>query len=83
MRFIDHLKDTLKKEDNISITENGAVGYRTTGKALLDLNFQVSSLRNQDEQTIRKKFAVVFYENKLLAVKWLFYAGDVREGLGE
>lgn len=83
MRFIDHLKDTLKKEDNISITENGAVGYRTTGKALLDLNFQVSSLRNQDEQTIRKKFAVVFYEDKLLAVKWLFYAGDVREGLGE
>ena len=83
MEFINHLKNTLNKNNNISITENGAVGYRTTGKALLDFNFQVSSLRNQDEQTIQKKFAVVFYEDKLLAVKWLFYAGDVREGLGE
>lgn len=83
MGFMDHLKDTLDKDYNRSITENGAVGYRTTGKKLLDLNFQVSSLRNQSEQEVEKRFADVFYENQLLAIKWLFYAGDVRGGLGE
>lgn len=83
MEFMDHLKNTLDEDYNKSITENGAVGYRTTGKKLLDLNFQVSSLRSQSEQEVRDKFTDLFYEDKLLAVKWLFYAGDVREGLGE
>ncbi len=83
MEFMEHLKNTLETDNNISITENGAVGYRTTGKKLLDLNFQVSSLRNQSEQKIEEKFTEVFCEDKLLAVKWLFFAGDVREGLGE
>lgn len=83
MGFMEHVKDTLNKDYNKSVTENGAVGYRTTGKKLLDLNFQVSSLRNQNEQEIKNKFTDIFYEDKLLAIKWLFYAGDVREGLGE
>ena len=83
MGFMEQLKDTLNKDYNKSVTENGAVGYRTTGKKLLDLNFQVSSLRNQNEQEIKNKFTDIFYEDKLLAIKWLFYAGDVREGLGE
>lgn len=83
MKFIDHLKTTLNEDDNSSMTENGAIGYRTTGKKLLDLNFQVSSLRNQSEQEIMDKFTDIFYEDRLLAVKWLFFAGDVREGLGE
>lgn len=83
MNFMNHLKKTLNEEFNISITEKGAAGYRTTGTKLLDINFQVSSLRNKSEQEITDRFADAFYENKLLAVKWLFYAGDVREGLGE
>lgn len=83
MSFMDHLKKTLNEEFNISMTENGAAGYRTTGKKLLDLNFQVSSFRNKSEQEVTDRFLDVFYEDKLLAVKWLFYASDVREGLGE
>ncbi|MCX4267699.1 MAG: DUF2828 family protein [Lachnospiraceae bacterium] len=83
MSFMDHLKETLDSDYNVSITENGAVGYRTTGKKLLDLNFQVSSLRNQSEQEVENRFAEVFCENPMLAIKWLFYAGDVRGGLGE
>ena len=42
--FMDHLTETLKTDSNLSITENGAIGYRTTGKKLLDMNFAVSSL---------------------------------------
>lgn len=83
MDFMSNLKKTLGEEFNVSVTENGAIGYRTSGKELLDINFAVSSLRNETETQVQKRFAKAFYENKLLAIKWLFYAGDVRGGLGE
>lgn len=75
--------DELKKELNTSITENGAVGYATTGKALLDFNFKVSSYRSKSEKDIVIDFKKVWYENNELALKYLFYARDVRGGLGE
>lgn len=81
--FMESLKETLNEDFNVSVTENGAVGYRTTGKELLDINFAVSSMRNMNEQQIVGKFVKTFYENKLLAVKWLFYVRDAREGVGE
>ena len=81
--FMDNLKETLNEDFNTSITENGAVGYRTTGKALLDINFSVASMRSMSEDKIIDKFVKTLYEDKLLAVKWLFYARDAREGIGE
>lgn len=83
IKFLNAMKKTVNREYNVSITENGALGYRTTGKELLDINFSVSSMRNMSEQKIIDKFVKTFYEDKLLAVKWLFYAADVREGMGE
>ena len=81
--FMNNLKETLNEEFNTSVTENGALGYKTSGKELLDINFSVSSMRNMNEIDIVDKFVKAFYEDKLLAVKWLFYARDVREGIGE
>lgn len=81
--FMDGIKSTLDNEFNQSVTENGAVGFRTTGKALLDLNFAVASLRSASEQDIFKRFSKAFFEDKMTAMKWLFYARDVRGGLGE
>lgn len=81
--FINDLKETLNEDFNYSVTENGALGYRTTGKELLDMNFAISSMRNMSEQDIADRFAKVFYENKLYAIKWLFYARDIRGGIGE
>ncbi len=82
--FMDSVKDTLNGDNhNVSITENGAVGYRTTGKKLLDLNFAVASLRSTSEAEIANRFSKAFFEDKLTAMKWLFYARDVRGGLGE
>ena len=81
--FMENLKRTIGEDFNESVTENGAVGYRTSGKELLDLNFAVSSLRNETSEHIKQRFAKAFFENKLLAIKWLFFAGDVRGGLGE
>lgn len=83
MSFMDSLKNTLNNSFNSSRTENGAVGYRTTGKQLLDLNFAVSSLRNAPDEAVAGRFIKAFYEDKMTALKWLFFASDVRGGLGE
>lgn len=83
MGFMHKLKDVLNYEYNTAVTENGAIGCRTTGKALLDFNFAVSSLRNASPEEIVHQFVKAYYEDALLAIKWLFFAGDVRQGLGE
>lgn len=83
MEFMNAIKNTLENEMNISITENGAVGYKTTGKELLDLNFAVASLRSMSDHEVAKRFRKAFCEDNILAIKWLFYARDAREGLGE
>lgn len=83
MDFTTAMANTLNEDYNVSVTENGAVGYRTTGKALLDLNFSVASLRSASEAEIASKFVKAFFEDKRAAMKWLFFARDVRGGLGE
>lgn len=81
MNFMEQLHTTLINRKKV--TENGAVGYETTGKALVDLNFAVASLRNEKEAQIIKRFVPAFYEDRVLAMKWLFFLRDVRGGLGE
>ena len=83
MSFMERLNETLGEEFNNSTTENGAKGYRTSGRELLDLNFAVTSLRNRPEREIRDRFAKAYFEDKILAIKWLFFASDVRGGMGE
>lgn len=81
MNFMENLKNTLDNE--LRETENGALGYVTSGKELLDINYAVSSLRNADKSEIEKSFLKAFFEDKEKAILWLFYAADVRGGLGE
>ncbi|ORX63641.1 hypothetical protein BCR32DRAFT_273374, partial [Anaeromyces robustus] len=69
--------------NNISITENGAIGYKTTGKELVDINFALSSMRNMNDDAVIEKFVKAFNEEKMLAIKWLFFARDCRNGVGE
>ena len=72
-----------EKIGNKSITENGAVGYESSKSALVDINYLVSSLRQASEDEIISLFDKAFHENEEYCVKWLFFARDVREGLGE
>lgn len=82
--FMDALKTTLNDGPyNRSVTENGALGLKTTGKALLDLNFALSSLRNAPRRKILDHFMAAYAENPHLAIVWLFYARDARGGCGE
>lgn len=78
-----HAVHFLKTYNNKSVTENGAVGYKTTTHPLLDLNFKVSSLRARDEEYITAEFIKAFMEDRIHAVKWLFFLRDIWEGLGE
>ena len=81
--FVEKMKNVLNEDYNTSITENGAVGYKSQGSKLVDLNFSTSSMRHMTESEIVDKFMDAYYENNMLAMKWLFYMSDVREGLGE
>ena len=83
MSFMGKLQQTTDRKYNMSITENGAVGYKTTGTKLLDMNFKLSSYRNLSESEIISDFRSAFNEDPMLAMKWLFYVRDAREGQGE
>lgn len=79
----EKLYNAMKQYQNCSITENGAIGYRTTMHSLVDLNFMVSSLRNRDEHFIVREFIKAYYDSPKYAVKWLFFLRDILEGMGE
>lgn len=64
-------------------TENGAVVFASSGHTLLDMNFNALSMRKMDPVKITELFAKAYSEDPLLAVRWLFYAGDIRQGMGE
>lgn len=82
--FLSQLESTLVNSNaNVSVTENGAVGYKTTGRKLLDLNFAVSSLRNKSEAEIQTMFENALAQDVDTAIVWLFFARDIRGGLGE
>lgn len=82
--FMESVKATINTgKFNEAVTENGALGFRTTGSNLLDINFAVASLRKATTEEILDKWVKAYFENPKLAVKWLFFAGDIRGGLGE
>ena len=75
----------MYKQGTHKLTENGAFAYDSTAQgAMLDLFSQIGALRPRTEREIEQKFIAAFKEDKLLATKMMFYAGDIREGgLGE
>ena len=81
--MMNEFEQTLNKVNNMQQTENGALGYSTTGKNLVDLNFTVPSNHNNVSYENIQKFMDALNEDLVSAVKWMFYLRDVREGLGE
>lgn len=75
--------DILRKAGRITHTENGAVALNTTRDARLDFFSTVGSLREADENRICTLFAESYREDALFTMKILFYARDIRGGLGE
>lgn len=73
----------LKTLSNRTCTENGAVTLRTTGDECLNLFATIGALHNASEDEIAARFLRAYAENPDLAMKLLFYARDIRGGLGE
>ena len=73
----------VKTNTDVKLTENGARAYSTLSNALTDLFAQIGALRPRTEQEIADKFAAAFAADPLIATKMLFYAGNIRGGLGE
>ena len=77
--MLEHLKRAL----NTAYTENGAVSNATTLSDCLDLFATVGGLRSAGEGDITARFLRAYAENPELSMKLLFFARDVRGGLGE
>ena len=76
-------KDELKKQASMIKTTNGANYYSTTDNHVLDFFANIGTLRYVTDGEIMEKFNLAFIEDPLLAMKSLFYARDIRGGLGE
>ena len=81
--MMNEYQQTLNMVNNLQQTENGATGFSTTGKDLVDLNFRVPSNHGNVKEEDIKKFIQVLKDDLVTGVKWMFYLRDIREGLGE
>ena len=75
------LINALKIENNNTTTENGAFAYTSTLNYNLDFFNNISSFR-ENQSACLKAFKKAFEEDKLLALKNLFYMRNIR-GLGQ
>ena len=73
----------LKNESNKTFTENGAATLASTLSDCLDLFATIGAIRHQSDEEIIARFIRAFSEDKDIAMKLLFYARDIRGGLGE
>lgn len=79
----DGFAEWIREQATKTYTENGAAARNTTGDARLDLFATIGSLRRADPERIELLFAEAYQADPLFALKILFYARDIREGLGE
>lgn len=77
------MREYLKQETNFALTENGGAAYTTTGSDCLDLFSLIGAMRAQSDEQLCRMFDRAWAEDPDLAMKILFFARDIRGGLGE
>ena len=79
--MLNAIKDESNK--NYVRTENDAATYASSGSDALDFFASAGALREAGEAEIIVRFTRAFAEHPTYALRTLFYARDVRGGLGE
>lgn len=79
MSYIEMLNDEM----NRTKTFNDANALLSTHSSLVDLFGVIGALRERSDKSIELMFSKALAENEQLAMKILFYARDIRGGLGE
>lgn len=82
MKNINNFVSALYTETSKGETDNGAVTFTRSGSPLLDFYSQAGSMRGKKEKAL-DLFKKAFGEDRVNAVKVLFYLRDVRGGQGE
>lgn len=78
--FINLVENQL----NVTTTDNEAITPISTKNHLLDFFYHGAALRNElDDNRVIQLFSNAFSQDKLLALKTLFYIRDIRGGQGE
>lgn len=75
--------DALEEQFNYKFTENGAVALKSTGSKVYDLFALGGAYRSRSVEDCILLFKEAFEEDKVLALKALFYLRDCRGGQGE
>lgn len=73
----------LKRENNLTYTENGGTAYRSSQSFCLDMFFKAGAMRDSGENEIADTVARAFAEDPDKTMKIIFFARDARGGLGE
>ena len=81
-KFLSFL-EALKEEANKTLTENLAVTWRSSGSENVDLFASIGALRSAKDEEIVRRFIKAWADDRDIAMKILFYARDIRGGLGE
>ena len=77
------LLEGMQDAGNFTRTENNALTHKTSLSHLVDFFATGGALRNVGEDVIISRFSKAFGEDKLLALKTIFYFRDIRGGQGE
>ncbi len=75
--------ENLERENNTTRTENNSKAYKSTLNENLDFFAQGGAMRNRSESDIMNLFLKAFRNDKLIALRTLFYLRDIRQGQGE
>ena len=75
--------DSMKRETNYTLTENGGVTHKSTLNAVYDMFALGGAYRSRTDDDCILLFKKALEEDETLALKCLFYLRDIRGGQGE